>query len=424
MRGEWNMYKLAKTNLIWRTKKGNIAILNTLSKACYIINEEIVDVLNNGEWDKLSNDLLNLFLSSYIIIDNSLSDKDIFKLEQNFFFAATTPLTIFFTPSRVCDLKCNYCIQSNLFECDSNLCISEEIIDKYFNWLQKRLMEWRVEEVRIVFYGGEPLTTDLNIFEYLINKFNELSIKPKYRMITNGYSIDKHKNMLEYIDEIKVTIDGDKNSHDSRRVTKGGAGTYDKIINNISYFLGMSANKKVTIRMNIDKSSRNSALDNAKILANTFPTNQIDFQFSPVDIYDKTLCDKDIHEDISLTAETIAECYEFTNSLGMKPFIWATNCGIHSMSYWVFDTDGNIYKCSSHTGQKDKKVTHVDNDFYYPFFYKIFNDTPEEECYDCTFLGICGGGCYHQKELVGRNSCRKSLFEVLIPRLMEIRDNI
>lgn len=74
-------------------------------------------------------------------------------------------------------------------------------------------------------------------------------------MITNGYLLNEEyavrlKKMK--LDAIQITLDGEKEVHDSRRVLKDGkTGSFEKILQGVKNAINVGLN--VTIRVNIDK---------------------------------------------------------------------------------------------------------------------------------------------------------------------------
>lgn len=418
------MYKLSSANKIWTTKGGEKALFNSLSKACITLDDESYDLLVNKCWDSFEDSMIDFFLKSYILIEEDISEKDIFKFEQANLITMKDPLTIFLVPSRKCNLACTYCIQNNLFDISEHGNITREVIDGYYNWIEEKIQNWGVKEIRIYFYGGEPLTTDASVLKYLFEKFEKLSINPKYIVISNGIAIKGYRNLLNYISHFKVTLDGKKEKHDKRRIDKNGNGTYDRILNNIKYYLDLDPNNKVTIRVNVDKDNRDSLIEDVKDILEDLPLKQVDMQFSPIAPFNSEVNDFDIHGDISETAKAICDCYEYVSKYEMEPYMWVVNCGVKSMSFWSFDTEGTIYKCPSYIGVPESAVTSIFQERMNGEFYRIINEEINEKCYSCNYIGICGGGCFHQKELSENLPCRKSFFDIFIPRILEIKHNL
>lgn len=92
-------------------------------------------------------------------------------------------------------------------------------------------------EDRIVFYGGEPLLNQQLILKIMKAVKNEEKIKHfKFGLQTNGTLLKTmHICILCNLDDILVSIDGDKQAHDKHRKFPDGSGTYDIIMENLRW---------------------------------------------------------------------------------------------------------------------------------------------------------------------------------------------
>lgn len=89
--------------------------------------------------------------------------------------------------TRKCNLQCEHCLRG----CAQNKDMSKEIIDKFFEALQKN----DVDSIFIAFTGGEP-TLNLSIINYTIEKLKQSNIYLDYFYIaTNG----RANNDVEFI---------------------------------------------------------------------------------------------------------------------------------------------------------------------------------------------------------------------------------
>lgn len=149
-----------------------------------------------------------------------------------------------------CNLKCSYCYQKQKNNNVMPLSIAKQFIDlllipnkntkKYLNSLNSKA-------VIIEFIGGEPLLQiELieQICDYFIQKCIELNHPWQYNymfsMTTNG-TLYFNKNVQHFIQRFKnhlsmsITLDGNKELHDSCRCYPNGQGSYDQVIKAIHY---------------------------------------------------------------------------------------------------------------------------------------------------------------------------------------------
>lgn len=415
-----SMYLLTPYNVI---KKVNeyFLIYNTLSAACIAIDKNEFETYKKNNFSTVEKELFEYLVNSYIIAEVDSDFKKIFNFVKQEVYTQTKHLGITLIPSRRCNLRCTYCFQNNLFQNDKYFEYTKETVDKIVFWLREHIELWDSKEMTIIFYGGEPLTTNEKILQYLFDEINKLSIKINYHMITNGTLIPQHYFVLKNVSVLRVTVDGPKEIHDSRRIKIDGKGTYVEILNNIKGFLNENPDKKISVRINVDKNNRDTLIETIKNILKIIETERISFNLHPVEPYSKEITVEDIHGDIRETARKMVECYNYLSEKGIEPFIWSVNCGINTISQWVFDTDGSIFKCSQQVGHTEDAVSHIDNHIFNKEFYKIMSREYDDECQLCKYVGVCDGGCYQQEKLYGKKHCMKTFFDVYLPNMLEIK---
>ena len=136
------------------------------------------------------------------------------------------------------DSVCFYCYQKPAIESDSELVkhlMSIELADKAFEAYARMLPEGRgLGGGDLLLYGGEPLLRRSRpLIEHVVRKAraNGMTV----RAISNGTQIHHYEDLLgpEGIRMIQITLDGPKEQHDTRRVSRGGQGSFDRIVENI-----------------------------------------------------------------------------------------------------------------------------------------------------------------------------------------------
>jgi len=122
------------------------------------------------------------------------------------------PLTVTLQISRVCNLHCIYCSESDLIQ-DPSLALINKMI--------KNLSGVN----RIIISGGEPLLRQdlFSILEMCKNNFNIVALA------SNAVNINLEiaKRLSNYVNYLDITIDGPRNIHNKIR------GSYDKIVEGV-----------------------------------------------------------------------------------------------------------------------------------------------------------------------------------------------
>ena len=147
--------------------------------------------------------------------------------------------------------------------------MSEETMDsivKYMNSLESN------PSFRITWFGGEPLMA-LPQMEQLYEKLVAADKKPTYsNIITTGYHIDKEAIRVMQkvgIEQIQITLDGLKNTHNKIKFTHGCNDAFSKVLDNIELLLSTS-DIHVVIRINLTKQNAHEYVELYNYLISKF----------------------------------------------------------------------------------------------------------------------------------------------------------
>ena len=186
-----------------------------------------------------------------------------------------------------CNFACDYCFQGDHgdynFHADK---MSLETAARVGDWLERELDRVRPERFVLTFFGGEPLL-NLPVMYQLAERMwaaTQARGVPMFAsIITNGLLLtpDVVDRMLPFgLNGIKITLDGDRDTHNRMRPLRGGQGTFDRIVENIRQVAGRC---RIAIGGNFDESSVDSfpaLLDFLK--AQDFGDKLIKVNFKPV----------------------------------------------------------------------------------------------------------------------------------------------
>lgn len=323
--------------------------------------------LEEGEEEKIRTELIN-------------------KLKKESERKSAVKYTATFVLTYNCNFNCEYCYEKK----DKCQLMSEDMVDAVFN-LNPDLKY-------INFFGGEPLLlSNRKIIEYIISKKNDVS----YSLITNGYNIIEYMDILTKINvtNIQITLDGDREKHNSTRHLINGKGTYDKIIEGIK--LCVKNKIPVTIRMNLSADNYENCLKEKKRIENSDWGKKVDFELQS--LFQNNINTKNMIENILIREDNISAkknkilgrrmplsnfLYKGTRLL---PHLKICDCDGQNMFY---DALGYIYNCILAVGDIDKSIGE-----YYPNYkmkeksFSTRDITVIKECRQCPYALLCGGGC-------------------------------
>lgn len=168
--------------------------------------------------------------------------------------------SITFVVTERCNLACSYCYQCNKTNTTMIKQIAKDAVDFI---LSDKIKNYFPDAVgyTIEFFGGEPLL-NIDVVQYITDYYNEKAFETNleflqntmFSMTSNGILYNTPK-VQDYINSNKklslgITIDGNKELHDSCRVFPDGSGSYDIVSTAMKDWMKKSYttnNTKVTI---------------------------------------------------------------------------------------------------------------------------------------------------------------------------------
>ena len=150
-----------------------------------------------------------------------------------------------------CNISCRYCFASQGNFKGQRILMSSEIGRKSIDFLVRNSGNRRNLEVD--FFGGEPLM-NFDVVKDIVNYGRTLEKKYnkhfRFTITTNAMLLTEE--IMDYINEnmdnIVLSIDGDKNTNDYMRRTINGEGTYDIILPKITRMIEKRGEKSYYVR--------------------------------------------------------------------------------------------------------------------------------------------------------------------------------
>ena len=336
-----------------------------------------------------------------------------------------------------CNFACDYCFQGdhgdhNKFAAKMTLETAARIVE----WVAQRLDEVKPERFTLTLFGGEPLL-NLPVCYKLAEECHALcearGITQTITIITNGLLLTPEvvARLKPYgLIGVKVTLDGDRDTHNRMRPLRGRQGTFDKIIENIRR---VSNDIGITIGGNFDESSWDSypalleflreqefAEQITKINFKPIikaPEPELPKGFIPLTVVgsnDKPLggtcmtiagaggnrasssspCDSCHFADEKMSflrEETRKYGFPTPDGVHMGP------CEIHRRHAYTIGPEGSLYACPGFSGEATESTGHIDGreETWRAAAAERFDrlSAHKEACGECSFIPVCGGGC-------------------------------
>ena len=335
---------------------------------------------------------------------------------------------LLYVPTMACNMQCRYCY------------LEDHTVDTLrggdcLETLQYAIAKFREADVvpfNISLHGGEVTTLPKQEFHDLIQYISryyqdmrELITDAGFRVghphiKTNLYGLDRH---IETIREFNVSISGSLDLplslHEKYRVTKGGEGTLERILDNIRLLEEIPDKKKVSATIFREHFEQlDQIIEDIRFLDRNTCLDMNDFNFMIG--FDYNSCGLLHHmseEEQLIFYRRMHEAFDGTNLDAGVNGAWfdefgpeyCTNCDNCGEKFFLLERNGDIYSCVR--GQKNE-------DFYHGNIYrdtvdtilktaarKIFqnhNRQPfPEECARCAYLYLCKTGCPFVKSVYG-----------------------
>ena len=446
---------------------GDVFLLNTFTDAQLVVSRDVASLLDRldradrrftgEERDALAT------LGDHGFVVSSRQDEHA-KLEA--FFSevreSSEELSVTVLTTMQCNFACDYCIQGDHGDYNKTAAkMSMPTAERVGAWIEERMDATNPKKFRLVFFGGEPLL-NLPVVYFLAERLwraaQARGIEMTVFIITNGLLLTP-----EVVDRlepfgfrgVKITLDGDRDTHNRMRPLRGGQGTFDKIVSNIRRIAGRCV---ITIGGNFDESSVESypalieflaAQDFAPqisrvnfkpIIRDTTSPSRLTTKTGKAKFFDlapagagKALngtCMTSAGKGNTLGGGACDTCHfadeqmgflrEVTRNAGFgtSDGVHMGPCEIHKKHAHTIGPDGDLYACPGFTGDKKQSVGHIagGTDAIRSAAARRFEQLSAwKQCDGCAFIPVCAGGCtvasFNELGDVNAPSCHKKSFE-------------
>ena len=275
--------------------RDDVFLMNTLTDAQLIVSSDVAALLDRtarGEFvgsmasaeEREALDLLreNGFLVADRATERRTLDQYLTEVKND-----SSELNITLLTTLQCNFACDYCFQGDHGDYNKNAeKMSIDTAWRVAEWFERELDRVQPQKFVLTFFGGEPLL-NLPVMYLLAERASraakERNIDLYTNIITNGLLLtpDVVDRMLPFgLNGVKITLDGDKDTHNRMRPLRGGQGTFDRIVENIRQ---VADRCRIAIGGNFDESSAGSypaLLDYLR--AQDFGSKLVKVNFKPI----------------------------------------------------------------------------------------------------------------------------------------------
>jgi uncharacterized protein len=419
-----------------------VFLMNTFTDAQLIVSADVADLLDRLDrgmtWTADERDALATLTENGFIVEDEHADH---RNLREFFHTvreSKEQLRMTVLTTLQCNFACDYCIQGDHGDYNKQAAkMSLETAGRVADWAEQRLTALSSESYVLTFFGGEPLL-NLPVMYYLAERMwtfcEPRGIRMLVNIITNGLLLTPEvvDRLAPFgLNGVKITLDGDRDTHNQMRPLRGGQGTFDKIIHNIRQVAGKC---RVAIGGNFDTDTADSypalldflkeqdfadklskvafkpvirerkqeaapapALRGSKFI----PLTSVSADAKPLGgacmtsagTGTSTACDSCnvLDDQMSfLREETKKRGFPTIDGVHMGP------CEIHKRHAHTIGPDGSLYACPGFAGDAKQSTGHIDGreELFRSRAAAQFEALAAwKECRDCAFIPVCAGGC-------------------------------
>jgi len=328
-----------------------------------------------------------------------------------------------------CNLACPYCYEDRF---RGRHYMSPETADLLVETIQRDRIG-AGQEVKLTFYGGEPLLSlDLirSISDRLYRAAKEQGTKYSFSLVTNGTLLSRRvaEELLPLgLVGAKVTLDGPRETHNVSRPFVSGTGSFDAIVRNVKEVAGL-------LRLQLGGNyTRENYRDFPQLLDHLLaegiaPGQVAAMLFAPVipksgeravtDFNGACACSYEpwlIEAGVFLREETLKRGFP-----APKPQMSA--CMVEFANDLVVNYDGALYKCPAFMAYDELRIGTLAGgiaDYSASHGLDIWKT---DECLECPYLPICFGGCRQMTLLrngaIDAVDCRREYYDAALERIV------
>lgn len=413
--------KLSRYAKILPSRQGesSLILFSTVNTSAVLVPAELVADIENGRLSQEEQE--SLCSLGLLTPDREREKKDMLGYIPGL-NAVNTSLRIIVVLNLDCNLACTYCFEGQR---KGKWYLSDETARDFISFVKSRDLTGK-KEIKITFYGGEPLLSIgriTGISEQLGAFAAEKGLRYEFGLVTNGtlLTADVVRKLKPLgLTSAKVTLDGPADIHNRYRPFRSGAGSFDVIVRNIADVCGLI---RIQASGNYTRESWREfprLLDDFMARGLT-PERLPMVKFDPVMQENEEFGNPDFHDgcasvnepwiseaSLCLRRETLQRGYR-TQKVMPSP------CLVELNDSFVMNYDGSLYKCPGLIGRSRCCVGHVKTGILDYRASHGLDAWKNEQCLDCAYLPLCFGGCRYMQLVLsgdmGGINCQKEYFE-------------
>jgi len=408
------------------------------------VGKHVADALKSGNIEHMPEHVKNVLLEAGYLVEDGFDEKAFveYRLRSQRYDARS--LSVTYIPGYKCNFACTYCyasLQVHGVPLDER---PHNNLDKLIGWLSNYLSTMQPRLLSFAFHGGEPLMYTnyvIDVAKAVTKLASRHDVNVEYNVVSNGSLLSQgvYERLREVnINKFLITVDGPPNVHDSRRISRNGKSSFDRILSNALNVLENAGT--VIISANVDSGNKEHIHELIDRLVERGFTHYPSFRFVVASVLKGPGSELLSHYekfqplDLKEFAKVKVDAYRYATQKGIRtsyPFGIGL-CSLKLPNSFIIDSNSNIYKCTTLVGHNESWVGSLDDDLEVIARRISQLDMAEpwvkdETCQQCVYLPMCVGGCPQQAMLTKPQTpfphavwCPKDFLDVYTPSILGI----
>ena len=293
---------------------------------------------------------------------------------------------------------------------------SFETLDIIATRIQEHVVEHRLEEISIVFHGGEPLLAGIRrLTEYVRILKSIIKCRIQFGMQTNGILLDS--SIIKFLSDnrfrVGISLDGTREHNDRNRLYRNKRSSYDDTIGSIKLLQSQEDSRSIFGGILIVIDLRNkpadilNTLDDLGIGGANLLLPDCNYESPPYrPENDRVAYGKWLYEFFALWFENYPHIevpyFEEIINMMLGGLSSSEEIGAQSVDFVVIDTNGDIEAVDTlkMVGREatslnlNVKTNSINEALNHPAVYSRMSGFHSlcKVCRECEYLGNCGGG--------------------------------
>lgn len=390
----------------------SVIIYNTLWNSFLITDRLHANLLQRGsckEEDYVNRSVFKAFRDKKMIVDDTVDEMARIRQTLERTNEDHAHFTLVVNPTLACNFNCWYCYESH----QDSATMDGVDIEAIVTLVRQIAARDAIKHFDLMFFGGEPLLCYEKVIKPILEAVSLLMMEHEIdfsaSITTNGLLLSKERlTFLENhgVKSMQITIDGNKERHNSVRYTKRGSDSYSLIIKNIHDALACGI--KVSVRLNISKETNLVARELLNDFGDLTEKQRGYLAFSVHKVWQE---EQSLHTIVEqIVAEIRGQGYRCASYFSAPSSIWHT-CYADRRNQMTINPRGKIYKCTAcdFSERHTEGVLSTTGEIRWNSLHeKRMQASPLKvtACRDCSILPICAGGCSQRiLECTNQNEC-------------------